>query len=369
MMILSLLITLIYLILIGSFIIGFNKVEDFKLKKLPPKTRFSIIIPFRNEAENLPRLLKSIENLNYHKLLFEVFLVDDASEDNSVEVIVKSGSDAILIPNKRKTKSPKKDAITTAMDFAKHEWIITTDADCELPKYWLDTFDAYIQNHNVDALVAPINYTNKNSFLNQFQILDSLSLQGATIGGFGLNKPFMCNGANFSYKKSVFKSLKGFKGNQNIASGDDVFFLEKLIKQNKTIGYVKSKHAIVKTKTQDNWRDLIAQHIRWAAKTSKYNNMFGKITGLFVLLMNAFIVTGILLTILGFINPFTFLGVVIAKALIDLILLSKTASFFNQKQVLKHFALGFFVYSFFSVFVAVKSMFTGYTWKGRSFKA
>ncbi|WP_240475128.1 glycosyltransferase family 2 protein [Neotamlana sedimentorum] len=357
-----------YLILIGGFIIGFNKVETFKPKKPAPKTRFSIIIPFRNEAENLPRLLKSIENLNYHKLLFEVFLVDDASEDNSVEIIVSSGTDAILIPNKHKSNAPKKDAITTAMSFAKNEWIVTTDADCELPKYWLDTFDAFIQNHSADALVAPVSYQSENSFLNQFQLLDAFSLQGATIGGFGLNKPFLCNGANFAYKKTLFNEVNGFKGNENMASGDDIFMLEKLLEYNKNVAYLKSKHAVVKTTTKKSWRSLVAQHVRWAAKTSAYNNTFGKLTGIIVLLMNALIVTGIILAVLNSFNWFLLIAIVITKLIIDYILLAKTASFFNKKQTLKYFVFSFFVYSFFNVFVAVKSIFGGYTWKGRQFK-
>jgi hypothetical protein len=52
------------------------------------------------------------------------------------------------------------------------------------------------------------------------------SLQGATIGSFGIGKGFMCNGAN-SLQKSLFQELNGFQGNDTIASGDDVFLLQK----------------------------------------------------------------------------------------------------------------------------------------------
>ena len=40
-----------------------------------------------------------------------------------------------------------------------------------------------------------------------FQQLDFLSLQGATIGGFGLGKACMCNGANFGYAKKLFHHI------------------------------------------------------------------------------------------------------------------------------------------------------------------
>jgi len=82
-------IILIYFILIGSLIYGFDKIDAFKLQDLEAKTKFSVIIPFRNEAENLPQLLTSIAKLTYPKSHFEVILVNDDSEDDSIAVIEK----------------------------------------------------------------------------------------------------------------------------------------------------------------------------------------------------------------------------------------------------------------------------------------
>ena len=85
----AIILILIYLVLIGCLTYGFNKTEDFILQDLPPQTKFSIIIPFRNEAENLSRLLLSIAALNYPKSMFEVILINDESEDQSVHIIEK----------------------------------------------------------------------------------------------------------------------------------------------------------------------------------------------------------------------------------------------------------------------------------------
>ena len=57
------LIVVSYAILIVSFAIGNIKTNEFTAKKTDPKTTFSVVIPFRNEAENLPLLLKSIEKI------------------------------------------------------------------------------------------------------------------------------------------------------------------------------------------------------------------------------------------------------------------------------------------------------------------
>ncbi|MFD0990179.1 glycosyltransferase [Mariniflexile jejuense] len=376
MMLTSIIITLLYLMLIGSFAFGFDKINLFKLEDLPAKTTFSVIIPFRNEAENLPALLKSINALNYQNTLFEIIFVDDASEDESVKIInniLKGFSNnqpnISIIKNKKTSNSPKKDAITTAIEHAKHEWIITTDADCLLPKYWLDSFDEFIQKNDTNCIAAPVNYIEKNCFLNRFQLLDILSLQGATIGGFGINKPFLCNGANFGYKKDLFIDLNGFEGNTNTASGDDIFLLEKAAKKHpKQLHYLKCELAIVLTKAQPSLKTLISQRIRWAAKTSHYNNWFGKFTGLIVLLKNALIITLLLLTIIGSYNLKVFLYVLIIKFNIDFFLIYKSAVFFNKKGALRSYIVGFLVYPFFSVYVAFISLFSSYKWKGRTFK-
>ena len=377
MILISLIITISYLLLISSFIFGFDKIPTFKLEDIPAKTKFSILIPFRNEAKNLPDLLKSIEALKYPKHLFEIIFVDDESGDNSVDIIktvlktrpLDCVQDFRIITNNRKTNSPKKDAITSAIKKAKYDWIITTDADCQLPLFWLDSFDQYIQKNNAVCIAAPVVYNNDHSFLNRFQILDILSLQGATIGGFGINKPFLCNGANFGYKKSIFNEVNGFEGNTNIASGDDIFLLEKITKKHpKHVHYLKCKRAIIKTQSQPNWADLLSQRVRWAAKTSTYNNWFGKLTGLAVLLMNALIVIVLMLSCIGVLNFKFLLYILVIKFNIDFFLIYKAASFFNQKNILKNYTLGFLIYPFFSIYIAFISSFSGYKWKGRDFK-
>ena len=190
---------LIYILFIGQLIYGFNQMKRFTKKDTIPTTTFSIVVPFRNEKENLPKLLHTISKLNYPKELFEVLLVDDDSEE------VFSPRFAVfslqVIKNERKSNSPKKDAIETAIAIAKNDWIITTDADCLVQKDWLHSFDQLIQEKDLKMIASGVCYVPKNGFLQAFQTLDFLSLQGATIGSFGINQPFMCNGANFAYSK------------------------------------------------------------------------------------------------------------------------------------------------------------------------
>ncbi|WP_179337159.1 glycosyltransferase [Winogradskyella ludwigii] len=373
-------ITIAYLVVIALLTYGFDKVKNFKLQDLQPKTKFSVVIPFRNEAENLPKLLASISNLNYPKAMFEVILIDDDSEDDSVSIIENFVNtsrknhdtlvDAIkIIKNSRTSNSPKKDAITSAIKISKFNWIVTTDADCLLPKYWLDTFDECIQTRQVNCIVAPVTYHGKTSFFNRFQTLDFLSLQGATIGGFGIKKPFMCNGGNFAYCKSDFYTVNGFDGNTTISSGDDVFLLEKLRHLDaKKVYYLKSKHAIVTTNPTETTKQLIQQRLRWASKTSNYKYWFAKLVGLIVLLGNLIFI-GLIPAVL-FTNLSLKIGIAlfVIKFSIDFLLLFKTSRFFKQENLLLSYLLSSFIYPFFNVYIAFLSFFTSYEWKGRSVK-
>lgn len=375
MTLISICITLIYLILIGSLIYGFDKVEAFTLKDLKPKTKFSVIVPFRNEEKNLPALLESISKLNYPTRLFEIIFVDDDSDDASVKVLdtipIKIGitrTDISIIKTQRITNSPKKDAITLGISQAKYDWIVTTDADCDLPRFWLDSFDEYIQSHQPEFIVAPVIYSNETTFLNRFQLLDVLSLQGATIGGFGIGQPFLCNGANLAYKKELFETVKGFQGNDTIGSGDDIFMLEKAVKHCiQKVKYLKCEQAIVSTLSQPNFDALVSQRVRWAAKSAAYSNWYGKLISIIVFLMNGGLLIFGLLSISGIINLKILLYLVVIKFGIDFLLIYKAAVFTHQKDILRTYFFAFLLYPFFSTYVAFLSLFKGYQWKGRKY--
>ncbi|KOP40120.1 glycosyl transferase [Flavobacterium sp. WLB] len=355
----------IYIISIGSLIQGFFKVKNYQNKGLTPMTSFTIIVPFRNEAENLPILLNSFSNLNYPTDLFEVILVDDSS--NEKFQILNSKFQISIVDNIRNSNSPKKDAITTAMQHVKTNWVITTDADCIVPKNWLLTFDNYIQENKVSMLAGAVSYECENSFLHHFQQLDLTSLQGATIGSFGLGKGFMCNGANFAYTKSLFENLNGFDGNDKIASGDDVFLLQKAIEKfPNEVHYLKAQEAIVITKPTENWKSLFYQRVRWAAKTSSYKSTFGKFLGIIVFFGNLSFVIAFFLFLLRIWHYPFFVLFAFLKFTTDFILLYKTNQFLTKTRI-KSLLLSSLLYPFFSSTVALYSLFGSYEWKDRRF--
>ncbi len=88
--------------------------------------KVSIIIPVRNEANNVGNLLQDLEKQDYPGNKFEVLIIDDASEDNTVEIIngLNSSLEIKLFPLKPTSfRSKKKAAITQGVNIAKGELI------------------------------------------------------------------------------------------------------------------------------------------------------------------------------------------------------------------------------------------------------
>lgn len=363
----------LYFFCMMSLVYGFQKVIHFTSEKIVPKTRFTVVIPFRTEAKNLEDLLKSIEKLKYPEHLFEITLVNDASEDNSetiiYEAIEKSKFSIELIQNKHISCSPKKDAISEAIKAANFEWIVTTDADCNLPQNWLKTLDSFIQATNPVMVCGPVSYACNDNFIEDFQELDGLSLQTVTIGSFGFNNPILSNGANLAYTKSAFLKVNGFSGNDHIASGDDIFLLEKFKKVFPgKVQFLKSKEAIVSTKPQKDWKSVINQRIRWASKTSKQKSIASIFLGGLVFTVNISVLILPIFILFNFENVVFYALLIIFKITTDFVFIRSSGLFFKAKMSFWKLPLQTFVYAA-VVFIVVLGSFRGnYWWKGRSIK-
>lgn len=353
----------VYVFLMIFFWMGCIKATKSKENSSSEKLSFSIVVPFRNEAENLSNLLKSIENVKYPIENFEVILVDDESEDGFR--VPSCGFQIQMIANQRQSNSPKKNAIQTAIKQSKFDWIITTDADCLVPENWLLDLNNYIQNTKKEMVCGPVFFKNNSGFLFDIQQIEMISLQAVTIGSFDFDLGFMCNGANFAYSKEFFQQLNGFEGNEKIASGDDVFLLQKAVKNfPDEVGFLLKKDFQVLTNSAESWSELFQQRIRWAGKSKAYSSGFGKFVALTVFSANLAFLISLLLFFFGF---FELIILLLLKVIADLLLANQTARFYQIK--IKNIFVTALVYPFFSSAVAFYSLFGKYEWKGRSFKS
>jgi len=366
-------ITILYALTILLFVYGSYKIPNFDWEENTSGTTFSILIPFRNEAHNLPQLISSLNAVNYPKHLFEIIFIDDQSTDGSSKMVAKAKSTSQfsmkLIFNRNPGSSPKKEALKLGIEYAQHDWILTTDADCIVPQNWLLAYHSMIAKHSSKMIAGPVCYYPPKSFMEEFQVLDFMSLQGITIGAFGIGLPLLCNGANLCYQKALYYELNGFEGNLHLSSGDDIFLLEKATKKYpKQVHYLKAKDAIVFTSAQPSFEELIQQRIRWAKKSSAYRNFINKGLGLVVIGMNITIILCTMLWLFGSLGWTLFLAVWTTKLFVDLLCISITLKFFDQIHYIRSFIISSIIYPFFVIYVVVMMFFSNYTWKQRQYQ-
>ena len=122
-------IQIIYYLIFSSVLFD-SKEKKEKTKEIP----ISVIVCAKNEAKNLEVFLPSILNQKYPD--FEVVLINDASSDETLEVMKSfeekhSNIKIIDVENIEAFWGNKKYALTLGIKAAKNENLLFTDADCK----------------------------------------------------------------------------------------------------------------------------------------------------------------------------------------------------------------------------------------------
>ena len=367
---------IIYLVLINLYLYWFSRLAYFRPGTTTPATTFSVIIPARNEAENIENCIQSVLNNNYPASLFEIIIADDFSTDATPEIVQQL---QLKFPNiqlvslkniiAENINSYKKRAIELAVAQSKFDWIVTTDADCIVPDNWLQLLNAYIQKNEVVFVGAPVMFNRFDDFLSIFQCLDFLSLQGITAASVSAGVHSMCNGANLAYKKSAFYDVNGFKNADHIASGDDMLLMHKIkLKYPSGIGYLFSDKSIVTTEPMPDWKRFFNQRIRWASKATSYKDKRIFWVLMLVYFTNLFL---LLLFLICFFRPKLFLVwllLILTKALFEMPFMYRVAKFYSLQKLMAWFVVMQPFHIIYTVVSGWLGKFGTYNWKGRKVK-
>lgn len=341
----------------------------------PPLSKFSVIIPARNEAANIEACIAGILGQNYPTHLFEVIVIDDFSEDETAQIVLKIAqqhNNVRLLQLKDFTNNEnlvayKKRAIEIAIEQANHAWIITTDADCSVTSNWLATYDAYIQEHDSVMVAAPVAYANTGSFLSIFQVLDFISLQGITAAAVASGSHTLCNGANLCYSKKAFESVGKFSGIDHLPSGDDMLLMHKMKQSFKgKIGYLYAQDAVVTTAPSATLGLFIQQRIRWSSKAVGYQDKIIFWILLLVWMVNFSLLAYLPVNLIQTGNINNWLILIGSKTIIELPFMYASAKFFKQQKLLWWFALMQPFHILYTVVAGWFGTFGSYKWKGRT---
>ena len=387
----SQLILLLTYYVIGTICLTFSYVSCIVLyayywKKLPffkntegssPTTFISVLIPARNEADNILPCLDAILKGSYPQNLFEIIVIDDHSDDATPQLVAAYPSANVrLIELKNFVKLAdnqpfKKRAIEAAIGESKGNLIVTTDGDCLAPPDWLRLIACFYEQTGKRFIAAPVNFYDEKTAFERFQSLDYIGMMGVTGAGVAGRFTNMCNGANLAYEKALFYEVGGFKGIDHVASGDDMLLMQKIARfYPNSLGFLKHPAATVLTKAKPTIADFMSQRLRWASKSSSYTEVF---TVLQLVMVFAFcwnILISLCLTVFyGWLFFYLFLFQFILKTISDYFFLRTMSRFFNREDLMRPFLTPQYLHILYIIVVGSLANFKKtYKWKGRTVK-
>ncbi len=365
----AILLTAMYCILMLYYLVGWTKLPDFKSSDVQANGKvISVLIPARNEEHVVCHLLESILYQTLPIEMFEVILIDDHSSDATVAVAeafatkngMKNFKTISLADAGQISQAYKKKAIEYGIQNANGLFIVTTDADCIVPPNWLVNLLSFQQQNGSKMIAAPVKYSYDSSFFQQFQALDFTGLIGITGASIAHGFNNMCNGANLFFEKSAFEAVNGYRGNDNISSGDDMFLMHKLAQQFPgKIHFLKSNDACVITTPKHSVFEFLHQRLRWTSKSTSYSDK--RITAILVMayLFNLSIL------VFTFLNWKIALMELVLKSMFEYLLLKRVVTFFNQKKLLGVFLLSQPIHILYILSVGLLGQVGSFKWKGR----
>ena len=352
---------------------GWKRLPETDLPALHPSTRITIIVPARNEAGRIGRCVQALRNQDYPAELYEILVVDDHSHDQTAEEAQKAGGGMVrvlrlseLLRNDPEGRSYKKKAIELAIAEAKGQLIVTTDADARPGESWLSRLAGAYEREGWKLIAGPVSFYPDPTWLGKFQELDFLSLVGIAAASIRLGFYNLCNGANLAYEKAAFEAVGGFRGIDQQPSGDDLMLMHKIGGMFPgQVGFLKDKKAIVRTHTEPNLSGLWQQRLRWASKSTHYEDRRITLILVGVWLFNCCIP---LFMAMGVFDIAWFrigLLMFLIKMLADTIFQVPVVRFFSRSHLLWNFLPLQIAHIVYVVLMGPWSTFAPYRWKDR----
>ncbi|WP_166332402.1 glycosyltransferase family 2 protein [Sphingobacterium chungjuense] len=335
--------------------------------------KVSVLIAARNEEDNIGRTLDCLVAQSYPKDLLEVIVIDDHSTDRTAEIVRNyqhQGVRLLQLDEGDKLNSYKKLAIAKAIDMSSGDIIMTTDADCRMGADWVKTVVDYMDRGNFEMVSSPVAYHEEKSLFERLQTLEFLYLIGLGASGIGNGVPTTCNGANLAYRKETFYRVGGFKGIDDLASGDDELLLHKVSEEAAHhIGFCRSEEAIVYTEAKPTLASFISQRKRWASKSTKYKDKRIVALGVIIWLFNMALLWG---TVHFFymlpVFDWVFALSVGLKVAVEFIFLLPITQFVRRPELLRYLPFLSFAHALYLVYIGVAGNIGKYDWKGRTVK-
>lgn len=338
---------------------------DYKIRD-KPSLPASVIICARNEADNLSRYLPAILAQRYTNelgnYLYEVIVVNDASDDNTELVLAELSKEyehltiVNVLKNEERIYPGKKFALSKGVAAAKHDIFLMTDADCE-PSSDLWLSHMVVPFYYGKEIVAGYGkYRRVGNKLNTFVRWETVHtfLQYATHAIVG--SPYMGVGRNLAYTRASYNKAVTTKEWNMLPSGDDDLLIRAAATKDNT-AIVSHKDAFTITDAKADVSSWVLQKQRHLS-TGKLYRFFTKVQLGKYAFSHAF--TWLLFLFLIF-TPFrdVVLGIMTARCMVYWLVWWQTACILDEKKLIRYFPLldfAWMIYNFaFSPYIIWKN--------------
>lgn len=349
---------IVYAISLSWIIFGVQRLRMVnKQKPTMSLDELTVVIPFRNEAKNLPQFIDSVRKQRYQPEQW--IFVNDHSTDDFLPLFDALTNFPYRLVHLPEEQRGKKRAIRYGMDHARTNYCLTMDADV--------TFDKlYIQHMMVlpkaDMVILPVEMTG-TKWWQSFFILEYLFTVLLNRGTAGWSRPVNCSGANLLVNLESYDEVDDIEEHDHILSGDDMYALRAFRDADKQIEISEKEELTVYTPTPDRFFDVLEQRVRWLGKTGHVNDHLNTFLGIWAVGLHLFYY--LLLIIAWYAGVYwVMLLLVLLKTALDISLLRlQFKSWTPQKTIgLLLFELG---YPLYLVLLLGSTLFSQPEWKGR----
>jgi len=353
------------------FLHGLTKI---KITHNAEKPRVSVIIPARNERENIGSCIESLLNQSYPKNLYEIIVVDDESEDDTRAIVEKFqlGNSNIKLATTVGVKSKligRVKALNCGLAKASNEIVFITDADCKASYCWIEhTVGLFSECVGLVCGYSAIDDEKEKNLWIKFQAIENIAFLTLCAGGINTGLVIGATGQNMAFRKNEFLKIGGFEIMQNVHTGDDVVFINNWKDlSGSAIKFSKSIESIVKVKPIRNISDLFNQHKRWLSSMPRLVRRV-QLFYLTISILNILIIIGTVSLIFSS-KLIIFLSIsILIKLISELAIVLKGLSFLKRYDLLPFYFFYEIVQIPFIIICGVASVFTKVRWKERSIK-
>ncbi|WP_421752256.1 glycosyltransferase [Croceimicrobium sp.] len=302
----------------------------------------AILIVHRNEPEALVSCLRYLQEAEKPTSKWPIYVLDDHSSKEYTDELQMIPQNFGVHLVSSEAAAGKKNALAWFLPQVKEDFVLQTDADCEVDSDFLLAIEAHLAKQKTDLIVARVRMLPNRNWWSRLAALDHMALQLVSFSAINQGKLVMAAGAAMAYRPKDYLRHQGI--GEQWAGGEDTFFAQSMAKEGACI--VAEPHSGVSTPAPEDFKALVRQRIRWGAKSVDYPSRLAKSLAASVALINLGIVIGIILSPFFDVNGFLWYFW-LYKIGWDAILLQRFAALYGGSGLLRGYLFLALLYPFY----------------------